>query len=734
MQGRTLLSAGDPDTAFSGDGVTTVAFGGSAISIYDTALQSDGKVLVAGGHIIDNQYRGSVARLNVDGSIDTTYGNNGVFTTPTFAFFTSIDIGSDGKTVLGTPDQISGNDAQIVRLHADGSGFDNTFGGGDGIADVGNRWYRTIITDVVVQRDNKVLAVGTYQGSTGDDYNVLVVRYNADGSPDTGFDGDGIVLRSLGDYAAANAVTVDYSGNPATNPYYGTVNISASRNDDARFWALRLRSNGAFDPAFDGDGVLAIPTQFGAGEQHSQAVVSLPGGKVLLGGYSSPTSGNATASRDFMLALVNPNGSLDTSFNGSGAVLKDFGGNRDEVHDLRLGYAGEILAGGIANGRLALAAYNTDGTPDSRFSGDGFLVTPLVFNDTNPTMGIDVTLDQIGPARRIVVAGENGQVGRYIDVGSVITISAADAVANEAGTDTARITVSRSKAINQVERVYLNYSGTAARQGTRPANPNYDFTASNISWGDGLTSFTYVDIPANQSSVDIVITGRQDTLVEGDEQGTLSVAANIVYDVGVPASATFVIRDDEAAGAPAVLGSGFQYETAHVATIQFNQNVQASLGASDFTVVGPGNTSVTHYASSYDSVTNTASFVFNGILPDGHYVVTALAAGIRNGVNQSMASNYAFSFFVLSGDANRDRIVDFNDLLTLAKNYNQVGKTFGGGNFDYSTDGSVDFNDLLLLAKNYDKAIAATIASVTPSDASASLTRHRSTLAADVVA
>jgi hypothetical protein len=56
-------------------------------------------------------------------------------------------------------------------------------------------------------------------------------------------------------------------------------------------------------------------------------------------------------------------------------------------------------------------------------------------------------------------------------------------------------------------------------------------------------------------------------------------------------------------------------------------------------------------------------------------------------------------------DANRDRRVDFADLLIVAQNYGQTGRTFSQGNFDYSFDGSVGFGDLLILAQNYNASL-----------------------------
>src|SRR6476619_6797808 len=73
---RVLLSAaGDADPSFGGSGYAGLDFPGLDFQTRDTAIQSDGKVIVA-GNIGGNM---AVARLKLDGSIDPTFGNNGLF-------------------------------------------------------------------------------------------------------------------------------------------------------------------------------------------------------------------------------------------------------------------------------------------------------------------------------------------------------------------------------------------------------------------------------------------------------------------------------------------------------------------------------------------------------------------------------------------------------------------------------------------------------------------------------
>lgn len=113
-------------------------------------------------------------------------------------------------------------------------------------------------------------------------------------------------------------------------------------------------------------------------------------------------------------------------------------------------------------------------------------------------------------------------------------------------------------------------------------------------------------------------------------------------------------------------------------------------------------------AMTYDTKSNVAHITFpglpNGALPDGDYHVN-LTAGYVDLFGNSSVTPLEFDFFILAGDANHDRTVGFDDLLTLAQNYGQSGMTFSGGDFNY--DGTVGFDDLLALAQNYGTTLLA---------------------------
>ena len=130
----------------------------------------------------------------------------------------------------------------------------------------------------------------------------------------------------------------------------------------------------------------------------------------------------------------------------------------------------------------------------------------------------------------------------------------------------------------------------------------------------------------------------------------------------------------------------------------FSEDVSTSLAASHLTF--QNTTNATGYPSTLASTTgNTTTFGF-GTMPAirGDYIATLARLGVTDLAGNLLPADATVSFFVLPGDADRSRSVDFSDLLALAQHYGAAGN-FAQGDFNYN--GSVGFDDLLILAQNY---------------------------------
>jgi ELWxxDGT repeat protein len=159
-----------------------------------------------------------------------------------------------------------------------------------------------------------------------------------------------------------------------------------------------------------------------------------------------------------------------------------------------------------------------------------------------------------------------------------------------------------------------------------------------------------------------------------------------------------------------------------VVRVHFSERVASSLTGGSLQLINVTTGQVVPASAArvdYDSATDTASFTFAGGLSDGNYHLTVPVAGATDASGNALASAASLDFYVLDGDANRDRKVDFLDLAALAQNYNGGGgKTWADG--DFNGDGAVDFLDLAMMAQRYNTSLAAPGAAVTAAPVSAS--------------
>ncbi|MGD2205983.1 MAG: hypothetical protein PVH17_04310, partial [Anaerolineae bacterium] len=239
------------------------------------------------------------------------------------------------------------DDFALARYNADGSldtSFDGDgkvttdFGGGD----VGSA--------LVLQPDGKLVAAGESRD------NFALARYNADGSLDTSFDGDGKVTTDFGGIDEVMAIVLQPDGKLVVAGFSGSDSTS-DRNYD--FALARYNADGSLDSSFDGDG--KVTTDFGADSDLGRALVLQPDGKLVVAGESR---------NNFALARYNADGSLDSSFDGDGKVTTDFGGG-DRGRALVLQPDGKLVVAGVSRNNFALARYNADGSLDPSFDGDG---------------------------------------------------------------------------------------------------------------------------------------------------------------------------------------------------------------------------------------------------------------------------------------------------------------------------------------------------------------------------
>ena len=532
LEDRRLLFAGDADISFGGSGRVVVDFPGSKFVVDDVAVQADGKVVLAGAKGVV----AAVARLNADGSADPSFGNGGLFEIARMDGAFAVALQADGAIVVaGDADR----HFAVARLSSGGN-LDPSFGDAgivrEELGDVSRA------QNLAIQTDGKIIAVGfRFAGFIGDD-DFAVLRLNPDGGPDNTFDADGVVTVGFGGDEEAMAVAVDYNGTAATNPLYGSIVVAGGYPlGNSRFNVARLTPAGKLDGSFDGDGKLGTSFQ-GASFARATGVVIQSGGRVVATGTVGQTEMYAPGDHDFAMARYLANGDLDPSFgsDGTGRVVTDLGGN-DLAFDVAVDHLGGLAVGGASFTNVALAVYTRDGRPDTRFAGDGTLLSAA---------GLDIqryhsTGLAVAPGRRLVVAGGVGRVNRYFDVAPVVGLVSFDTTGSEEGQETAAFFVLLDQAAPTPLRVYLSVGGTATPPSRATRFPDY----TGFAPADPLlTGSGYVDIPAGQTFATVVITPVDDALAEGDETAVFSVRNDDQYDLGDHSEVTLTIRDNEAAG------------------------------------------------------------------------------------------------------------------------------------------------------------------------------------------
>lgn len=375
LEDRRMFSAGALDPSFANGGFAYTNFE-TQVHANAVAVQPNGKTVIVGG---STDGRFALARLNTDGTLDSTFGSNHdgqVLMTPLRGLpvdATAVALQPDGKIIVagkGVYTKVTlGTDEQtpffeVDRFNADGS-FDKRFQFiviGSEVSDVPSA--------IAIQKDGKVVVVGSsYSGGlfSASNYDMAAVRYNTNGTIDRSFGDNGKRLIGFGSDEFATSVAIDYNGTAATNPYYGTIVLGGyqewSYSHDIKYMAVaQLTSSGSVDNRFDHDGRV-LETFNGAPVSIANGVLIQPGGKIVVGGAVAT---RGLTPNNYALARFLPSGALDPTFGstGTGRVLANiaWGGATDLI---------QSADGGLLLGGKVIAKYTADGLPKTNFGQNG---------------------------------------------------------------------------------------------------------------------------------------------------------------------------------------------------------------------------------------------------------------------------------------------------------------------------------------------------------------------------
>ncbi len=381
-------------TFSAGEGVHTVELATLYNGAVDMATQADGKYLVlsavntaASG--LDMDF--ALTRFTADGSLDTSFGTGGTIInalTTGNETVSALSIQGDGKIILaGAQDIGNENEAVMIRYNLDGT-LDTTFGTGGVAAFSISGTTSSVIKDIELLPDGRIMASGYAKVANVD--TMLAIRTTIDGNLDTSFDGNGYKIIDTGaGEAKANALQVQTDGK---------VVIAGYRNNATTLEAriVRLNVDGTLDTTFSSDGHIILRT---ADNLHATTLAIADDGTIVVGGNSDATGFPSQISR-FLT-----DGSLDSSFGGTGYVTINVGSPNESVNKLIIQEDGRIVVTGNAyngsNYDLSVFRLNTDGTLDNGFGGDGTVRIDLN-GATDSVAAVDI--DAMG---NIMVAGDS---------------------------------------------------------------------------------------------------------------------------------------------------------------------------------------------------------------------------------------------------------------------------------------------------------------------------------------
>ena len=308
------------------------------------AIQADGKLVAAGTSGFKTF---ALARYNIDGSSDSTFSGDGKLTTDITSkedFANVVAIQADGKVVAAGDSGVGGSNERfaLTRYNSDGS-LDSTFGG-DGRVTTDFTSYPDDALALAIQIDGKIVVAGG-AGFGAPNEKFALARYNADGSLDTTFSGDGKRITDFTSHPdVAFAMVLQADGKIV-------VGGGASLGRSNPTWALaRYNLDGSLDTTLGGNG--KVTTDFTRGDDDAYSLALQADGKIVAAGQSGGSNPK------FALARYNSDGSLDATFGADGKVTTDFTPGYDSAYSVAIQADGMIVAAGTSGFEaFALARY-----------------------------------------------------------------------------------------------------------------------------------------------------------------------------------------------------------------------------------------------------------------------------------------------------------------------------------------------------------------------------------------
>jgi uncharacterized delta-60 repeat protein len=376
---------GQLDSSFGNNGKTTTAMGGSDGYATAGALQSDGKIVVVGSASTSNSIGFGLVRYNSNGTIDNSFGSSGKVIASFGSYYdyaTAIAIQADGKILVAgsSADSYYTGAFALARFKINGT-FDSSFGQngkivthlGPFVTYIGGQYFGRYAEEsakaVVLQPDGKIILAGTSYTTDGcwDYYGGIycnpafaMVRYHS----------NGIIDSSFGTYGKVTDSVTLLQMSSMTLQNDGKILVLGDGNPNS-FITKRYNSNGSIDNNY-GIGGTSNTKIAGLNTYHGPRSLAIRAdGKIIIGGV---LSGNNVS--QFAILRNTSNGLPDSSFNGNGTLFFKLRQpeSLEEISSVAL-QGNKIIAGGFStnNNSTAILAL--------RLLDSGQVLTPIITPD-----------------------------------------------------------------------------------------------------------------------------------------------------------------------------------------------------------------------------------------------------------------------------------------------------------------------------------------------------------------
>lgn len=320
---------GAPVSNFGTNGLVTTTIDYSEFPL-DIQLQTDGKILVAGSSYLGptqtgpGDYHSFVVRYNTNGSLDNTFGNNGIFKlTYSDSHVAKMILPSDGSVLLAGNSYGSGT---VSKINSNGV-LDLNFGSG-GSKFLSDASFTFILWDAILLSDHTILCVG-YDGNDLNNMKLAYCKLDLNGNFVSNFGQNGKVVMDL--FAGGFPEVSEFLQKAIELPT-GQIVIGGQAMGAM---LMKINADGTPVSNFGNNGILNHPYPYADFEIQAD-------GKFLIGGSHIITDYNA----GFSITRLNSNGSLDNSFNGTGTFTVDISPENDYLQQMKLKNNGHIIVGG----------------------------------------------------------------------------------------------------------------------------------------------------------------------------------------------------------------------------------------------------------------------------------------------------------------------------------------------------------------------------------------------------